>query len=241
MILDEVAKRVRRWLRDVSQRHYDLDTEIVPALDDAIREKYGDILKCQASYYYGQLIYTGLNDAIANYDLQVGVTSAARTTGEIYKLPADFYAVGNIRRYDQTDRPMIRFVQDAMRQDGYRQIAAYPFYDPDPNVPLVPYETWSLYDDTHFRILPPPASNKQLYQLNYFRKWKQAIAGPDQVDVPERCITFLAATVASDLMIAETSGAAQAMRGRLGEIQDNFMKGDLKPLSGVIPEVNVWW
>lgn len=228
MLLSELGTRVRRWMRDLSQQSIDLTTEIGPTLQDFISENYMVLVKSQPRFYLTQETYTGVVDGEGDDSSE-------------FELPEDFWYVGNIRRSDLADKPKLKYVGDHLDIDRYKYSLHYKFYDPDPAVPIQSVEAWTLFNATHFRILPAPASSSYTYEFNYYRKWVEAVQGSDEVDVPDRAIPFVTAGVAHDLLLTSNDPTADRVRSRLMEIMSKFKSDDERVRKGVLPEAERWW
>lgn len=231
MNLDQLARRMRRWLQDPDGEDYDLDTVIQPTVDDVIKENYDTLVKTVPRYYLSTYNFTGRVDAITDTD------------NERYYLPDDFYGMGNLRRTDISNKPKLRFIANMLDQDKFKLGAAYPFYDPDPNVPLITTDTWTLYDNESLRILPAPASESYTFTLSYFRKWEEALTGTDEVDIPDQATIYVAAQAALDILISENDQVAPTLMGRLTGIIEGFKKSGETKIDGnsSVPEVERWW
>lgn len=231
MNLDQIAVRMRKLLQDPTGEDYDLDTVIQPTVDDVIKENYDLLVKTVPRYYLKFFYFTGRVDAEQDTD------------NEEYLLPDDFYGIGNLRRVDIQDKPKLRFIGNQLDQDKFRYNAAYPFYDPDPNVPMLTTDTWTLYTATTLRILPAPASNDYQFKLSYFRKWEEAISGTDDVDIPDQATVFIAAASVLEILASEDDPVSDKLMGLLlGKIEGFKKSGEVKMDSGsIVPEVERWW
>lgn len=226
MILEDFAKRVRRWLKDLSQERFTLE-EIYLGLDDFIREHFFEIVKQVPRYYLESDEYS--------------IADAEDEDNELYALPDDFYAVGNLRRGDLTDKPRLRYIGDHLDIQKFAQSSSYPFYDPDPLVPLNSGATWTLHDAENFRIVPAPMTDSYTYEMKYYRKWEMAVQAADDIDVPDLALSFCAAGVATDILLAGAEPPGPALLARLGQIMQAFHQANEKPSAGTLPEVEQWW
>lgn len=228
MILSDLVRRIRIWLRDATEDSFDFTDEIQPKVDDIIEENFITIVKVMPRFYFKSEEYTGIVDA-------------EDEDNEKYAFPDDFGAFANVRRSDLIDKPKLGFVGDGTDQEKYRHTALYPFYDPDPNVPVINGETVAFYDADYWRILPAPQSSSYTYEFNYYRSHTEAVQEGDEVDIPRAACPYVAACVAADLLLIANEATAQAVISRMLQIKASFETRNEKPSAGVLPEVARFW